>query len=282
MTTQDLQEEITLLGQGNEVSNEKLFRISLNRALRKLYLDRRIEKNVRIAARTLTPIAYYRKIECKAGKVTEIPLSGIAYSMRLHGTGNYMITDGEAINTYPFASTNEAKVVKGFVGGNGGKITFYSSFSFTVYDLAMYDEMYSQYTEDIPSYGPRTVFNIRELYGDFMCFTSPATDSNGNPIDGCKLYDGKVEVDSSYRGEIVLSYRRLPIEIVTVASQDDIDVPEEYKYLLILLTAAYYWYYTDDDLAKYYLSQYEESIKSLKENSYDHIDPAYIDTNGWA
>ena len=281
MTIQDLQEEITLLGDGNAVTNMSLFVTCLNRAMRRLFTDRRIEKSVRIAARSLTPISYYKKIECKSGSATEIPLNGVSYSMRVHGTGNYVVKDDGETRTYSFTSKNETKLVKGFVG-TGGKITFYGSFSFTIYDLAIYDQIYSQYTEDIPDYGPRTIFNMRDLYSDFMCFSSPATDTSGNPIDKCMLYDGKVEVDSSYRGEIMLTYRRLPTPLSDVDEDAVIDIPPEYEHLLSSLVAAYYWYYIDEGLAKYYLGQYEENIQSLKENCYDRINLGYVNTNGWA
>ena len=242
MTTKELATELFVLGGGEAISDDRLLAISVNRALRKLYTDREIVKTVRFASRSIPPIKYYEEIRCKNGEEVTIPINGIAFSMRIHGVGKYTITDGDSVTVYAFDSPNEAILIKRALIF-GGSITFWGSFSFTVYDLSIYDQVFSPFTEDIPDYGPRRVFNVRELYTDFMCFISPATDKHGVPLPNCKLYDGKLEIDSSYDGEIVLTYRRVPTEIFISEVEQNIDLPDEYKAMFIPLVASYFLYF---------------------------------------
>lgn len=280
MTFDELETELTILGNNQPITDESLLILSVNRALRRLYNDLRIVKEVRIAARTIKPISYYKEIYCKSGEFMEFPLNGKAYSMRFHGSGKYMITDGDVTNTYTVDSKKEAKVIKGFLS-YGGKISFWGSFSFTVYDFAVYDEIFSPQLADIPEEGSHRVFDLREMYGDFMSFISPPADSDGNLID-CNMQDGKIEIDSSFEGEIILRYRRLPTKVISTMEIQTLDVPEEYLHLFCLLAAAYYWYYTDDGLSGHYEELYEGGIESMRKGCYDQINCSYVDTNGWA
>jgi hypothetical protein len=281
LTLCDLITDVKNLGGGELIDNNGLFISAVNRSLRRLYSDISVEKTVRLAARVHKPIAYYKEIHCKSGEMREFPLEGMAYSMRIHGNCKYMITDGETKSVYPVNSKNEAVQIKGFVT-YGGKISFWGSFPFAVYDLAVYDRIYSELTKDIPDCDPKKMFNLRELYGDFMSFTSPATDRNGRLIKGASLYDGRLEIDSDYEGEIIVTYRRLPIEISPDDDDPDIDAPNEYTHLLTLLVGYNYFFHSDEGLAKYYLTQYDEAIKNLKQNSYQRISSEYTNTNGWA
>ncbi len=281
MTLDDLELRVAILGNNSPITSETLFLESVNRALRRLHNDIVIPKEVRIAARNVKPISYHKEIYCKNGQFMEFPLNGAAYSMRFLGSGKYMITDGGVTNTYSVDSQQEAKLIKGFMTF-GGKISFWGSFSFTVYDFAVYGEMLSPNVRDIPEYGSRRVFDLKAMYGDFMSFISPPTDKHGKPIPSCVLREGRLELDSDFEGEIILSYRRLPTEVFSSIATLYIDVPDEYLHLFSLLVAAYYWYYTDESLSKYYESLYEEGVESTKKSIYGSINSAYIDTNGWA
>ncbi len=281
MTLEDLMFDVEVLGGDNGLSNATLFTFATNRALRRLYSDRNILKTVRLAVRRPRPIAYYKEINCINGETGEYPIEGTAYSMRIHGNCKYMITDGETSTIYTVDSKNEAIKIKGFLT-YGGSISFWSSFAFTVYDLAIYDSIYSEFTSDIPDLDARRVLDIRELYGDFMSFTSPPTDKYGNPIKNVKMYDGRLEIDSDFVGEILLTYRRMPTEIPPGTGNPTIDITEEYSYILSLLVAYYYYYNIAPELANGYLSCYEDIIARMNSTSYQQLDPAYVDTNGWA
>ena len=283
MTINDLLIDLHIVGKDETFSDRNLFVYSINRALRRLYADRRIEKTVRLATRRPEPIAYYKEIHSPDGKIIEIPIEGKSYSMRIHGTCTYMINDGSVVTVRTVESKNETAVVKGFIS-YGGKISFFSSFAFTVYDLAIYNEIYSEKVKEIPEYGSKRIFNLRDIYGDFMSFTSPATNLAGKTLDFCRLYDGKVEVDTDYTGEIYISYRCLPTEIILDNDDNttEIEVPNEYTHLFVMLVAYYYMFFSANSNADKFLTQYTDAIKSLVEQSYQQIDSKYNDTTGWA
>ena len=269
------------MASGEAVTNASLFLVSVNRALRRLYNDIIIPKEIRIAARKLKPVAYHKEIHCKNGQYMEFPINGFSYSMRFLGCGKYMITDGEVINTYSVDSQHEAKLINGYLT-YGGKISFWGSFSFTIYDFTVYDEVLAPEITSIPEHTSRRVFNLRDMYGDFMCFLSAPTDKYRRPIPGCTLQDGKLETDADYEGEILLSYRRLPKEVIDTMETQIVDVPDEYLHIFQLLAASYYWFYFDENLSKHYLSLYEEGVKLINNTAYTSLNSLYVDTNGWA
>lgn len=286
MTYNDLQSEILLLGGGLTLPDSRTFAANVNQALRRLYTDRLIERRVRIVSRPITPVSYYKEIQVKNGKLVDIPLNGVAFSMRVHGKGRYRVLDGEAVDMGVIDSMNGTIVIKRFLS-YGGTLSLWGSFTFAVYDLAVYDQTFSENKEDIPEYGSTKIYDLREMYGDYMAFTSSAEDSDGEPIKNCKLIDGRIEIDPDYSGEIILSYRRLPNEILITDDEDSdaeqiIDVPEEYRLLYLELLASYCFLQDDEVLAKYYREQYEKSIERLNVQCYTRIDPVYVNTNGWA
>ena len=282
MIISDLMSDLEVIGGKETFSNRGLLIQATNYALRRLYSDRTIVKTVRLATRRPEPIAYYKEIHSQNGDMIEFPLNGTSYSMRIHGNCKYMITDGGVNTVRSVDSKNEAVLIRGFIS-YGGTISFWGSFAFTVYDFAIYDEFYSEKPQDIPDYGSKRIFDLREIYGDFMAFTAPATDFQGNPIKSCRLYDGKVEVDYDYVGEIVLTYRRMPTKIYSI--QDNItviDVPKDYELILILLIAYYYLFFQGNEGADKFLNEYEKAIQNLTENGYQGIENKYVDTTGWA
>lgn len=281
MTLTDLESTVAVLGSTGEITDRNLFVLSVNRALRRFYSDRCISKEVRLALREIKPVLYRKKIECIKGDYIELPIDGVAFSMRLHGNGRYRLTDGDTSTVYAVDSMHEARSVRGFLT-YGGKIAFWGSLSFTIYDFAVFDEMHSPHVYDIPQCGMPRVIDLREIYGDFMSFLSPVTDANGNEIENCRMKEGKVFLDPSFYGELSLSYRRLPTSVIMTEEEQTIDIPDEYLHLFTLLVAANYYYYADDSLSSYFQSLYNEGLENIKKYEYDRIDAVYTDTNGWA
>lgn len=273
-----LRDELAILSAA--VIDDGLLLYSTNRALRDLYTTRRILRTVRIATKGLTPITRYEELDCSGGGQVTFPLHGLSYSMRVHGIGQYMIKDGQSTKVYSVDSPDSSQLIKGFVL-NGGSITFWSSYNFIVYDLCMYDRLFSERLEDIPDGGDSVVIDLRKRYGDFMSFVSQPRGNDGRIIEGCKLYDGRIEVDVGFKGEILLTYRRLP-RAATGYENDEIDLPEEYSHIFPLLVAFYSMLDIDEGRAKYYKGLYEDAIRRIDEGCYSEIDPSYVITDGWA
>ena len=261
-----LKEEIGLLG-CDLVENQDLLITSVNRALRDLYNSRTILKTVTLAAAGLQPVLYYKEISLPAGKTIEIPINGRAYSMKAHGILTYLVRDGSDSNAYSVKSPYEATAVKGFMNF-GGSIKIWGDFAINIYDFAVYDRVYTGEREDIPLYGPTITFDLRKMYGDFMSFISPATDRDGRVIENCKLYDGRLEIDSAYKGGVTLTYRRLPRSVTIYdldAGEDfEVDIPEEYTHLFPLLVTSCLWLEEDEAKSKYYKAKSASSSIKIK------------------
>lgn len=279
MTLDELKNEVTLLGFDDTIDLEQSIIPAANRALRHLYSQRIFTRTVRLFARSAA-VSYYRsEIHCPNGRSTTVPAEGKAYSMRLCGSGQYTINDGEAVSVKHFESGAESILVHGFLSW-GGSITFWGGYSFTVYDYTIYSEIFSPHAKDIPNSVEKTVFDLRSMYGDFMSFLSPPTNTKGETIPKCTLCDGRVEVDSKYRGEILLTYRILPTKLTS--ETDKIDMPEEYTHLFPLLVASYVILDIDEEKALRYKSMYDEMIAVIKSESYQAVDTLYRSEDGWA
>ena len=282
MTVSELKKELIALGFDNAAGTTEMLMTAINRSLRDLYTRRSILRSVKLYSNGLKPTYYQKEIKYVggSGETLTFPLVGRGYSMRLCGFGNYTTTFGSSTKTVQFDTGLESKLVQGFINGSG-TISFYGHVSFTVYDFSVYDEIYSVTATDMPDGSAKRSIDIRKMYGDFMSFISPATDSDGRAIKNCRLSDGKLEIPADYRGEINLTYRRLP-ETVLNNDTSNIDVPEEYSHLFPLLTAFYLCLDTDNEKATYYREQYERSAELVGRESYQQLDFSYIDTNGWA
>ena len=279
MTLDQLKAEVVSLGFDTTTNIDSHIVAAANRALRHLYNQRSITRTARLFARG-PAIAYYAKeAHSSNGKEFTLPAPGIAYSMRVCGSGYYCVVDGTTNEVSRFETGPESQLIRGFLTW-GGNIRFWGGLSFSVYDYTVYSEIFSPYQKDIPSGGRTVAFDLREIYGDFFSFLSPAIDTLGEPIPNCLLHDGRIEVDSKYRGEIIITYRRLPTPIEE--KTEIIDIPEEYTHLFPLLVASYVWLDTDSSKAKYYKERYDEMIGLVKSESYQSIDTGYQIKDGWA
>lgn len=284
MTYSELVDKITVLGFRGAIEDALADSLvdTINISLREIYFSRKIERTVRLSCHGLTPIFRRKEITCLGGDILTLPLRGEAFSMRVHGSCQYMLADGlGGFNVYAVDSPNETTSVKGFIPQNT-QITIWSNFSFTIYDFSVYDHAFSQKAEDIPDGGDTVCFDLRKMYGDFLYFVSPAKDVNGLPLYNCRLKDGKVEIDSTYKGEILVTYCRLPAKVAGIDYNEEIDIPEEYTHLLPLLVASYLLIGYNDGLAVQYRESYEECISKMNLSGYSCIDSEYMDTNGWA
>ena len=286
MTFEEFSKVFHGIGNGDHLVDNETLTYILNGALRELYARMPITKTVNFNLRGHKPCTYYKEIICKSDQSITIPIQGMAYSFRVMGKGNYIVKDSVTTDAYQFDTGKESQLVRGFMN-DAGTIRFWGGFTFVIYDLSIYDEIYSPEVESIPDGSPITVLNIREMYGDFLAFTSPPTDRFGKEIEGCRLYDGRFEISSDYSGEVYLTYRRLPKLITYVEDNDDvtlaenIDVSEEYLQPLLYLTWYHLWYNMDDMRSKIYKERFESLAKDILDGKRT-VDTEYINENGWA
>lgn len=286
MRYSELVTEVMNLGyKPGTLSEEELITEATNRALRDLFCQKKFTRTVFLAASGAKPTTYFKEIRNPSGKIIELPAKGKAFSMKIHGSVTYVVKDGSGMTAYSVQSPHEATLIRGVLT-TGGSISVWSQFSFTIYDYAIYDQMFSEKVSDIPAIGPTLSFDIRKMYGDFLAFLSPPKDRYGQYIKGCRLHDGILEVDSSFGGEIILTYRRIPLPITKshLANSADpvLDLPEEYEYFFAYLVMAYLYIDTDQIKYSYYRSLYDEHLMRITNSGYEEIDCEYADVNGWA
>ena len=280
MTYEELSKQVSLLGGIELDTASPLLQSSTNLALRELYTDRIIPRTVRMIARGVKPIVYHKQINCVNGGPFQIDITGNCYSFRIHGSCQILTMTPETSTLTSITTGNETKTIKA-VAAPGTTLRFFGNYTFTIYDLSVYEEMFSANAEDIPEPSGASVYSVRELYGDFMSFLSPARDGFGRRLEGCVLRDGAVELSSEYNGEIVITYRRLPT-LASGAAGEELDVPDEYLLPFSLLVASYALMDENEAMAKHCKSRYDDILERLKQESYPVIDTAYENLNGWA
>lgn len=280
MTYEELSKQVSLLGGIELDTASPLLQSSTNLALRELYTDRIIPRTVRMIARGVKPIVYHKQINCVNGGPFQIDITGNCYSFRIHGSCQILTMTPETSTLTSISTGNETKTVKA-VAAPGTTLRFFGNYTFTIYDFSEYEEMFSANAEDIPEPSGAAVYSVRELYGDFMSFLSPAKDGFGRRLEDCVLRDGAVELSSEYNGEIVITYRRLPT-LITGEAGEELDVPDEYLLPFSLLVASYALLDESEAMAKYFKSRYDDILERLKQESYPVIDTTYENLNGWA
>lgn len=286
MTFKEFINELHGIGSGDHIDSVESLTYFFNGALRELYARMPITKTVKFNLRGHKPRTYYKEIVCKSDQSITIPIEGMAYSFRIMGKGNYIVKDAAITDAYQFDTGRESQLVRGFIT-ESGTIRFWGGFTFVIYDFSIYDDIYSPEVDSIPDGSPITVLNLRDTYGDFLAFTSAPTDRFGKTIEGCRLYDGRLEISSSYSGEVYLTYRRMPSlltyvfgsEAITLA--ESIDVSDEYILPLIYLTWYHYWYNLDDHRSKIYKDRFESIAGDILDGKRT-VDTEYINENGWA
>ena len=269
---------------GDKANNRTLLISSLNMALTELHLRIPIIKRVKCNIKSMVPTLYYPQIDCNDGRPITLPLQGKTYSMRLLGRGNYCIRDGESVTAAQFNAGIDGQILRGFIY-SGGTIELWGGIAFSVCNFAVYNQVSSVEEEDIPIFSPTRKLNLRNNFNDFLAFASPVTDANGKVIKNCLLSNGEMEIDSTYNGEVIISYRCTHPSISFLDPQNDmlktIEVPREYENLLLYLTAHFYWSSESESMSKFFRERFDDLV-ALVDKTYRCIDYSYTDVNGWA
>ena len=286
MTIGELIKALNIYGGGYMVEATEQMISTINLALREFYLSHAVTKTASFNVSDRRPAVSYKNMICRSGETLIIPISGIAYSMRVSGKGDYVLQYGNKTEALQFDTGNEIKVIKGFFSGNG-TVRFFSDFSFIVHDLSIYDQLFGREVSSIPDGSPITEIDLREAYPDFLALIAPLTDSQGRIIEDCRVQDGRITLSSSFCGEVFITYRRLPntinyyYDIDEINESDTVDISEEYAIPLILLIWYCYWYHTDETKAKIYKERYDAVMADLASARFS-LDRKYIIEDGWS
>ena len=277
----DVKENLLALNLSDAAMREDRLLLATNLALGELYSSLPVYKTIRFAARGQKPVLYCKEKTGSPGETISFPLNGRAYSVRIHGSCQFMIDNGTEYTITTVKTGREAQLFRGLVIP-GSTISFWGVYSFNIFDFSVYEMAYSEDESQIHDGSAIVSFDLRELADDFMSFVTLPRDQNGEIIKNCRLFDSKVELDATYNGEIVLTYRRLPTLITGRSTDDEIDLPAGCEHLFPYLVASYLITGTDDLMASYYRKMYDTNLEQVKVGRPDEIDPAYLNIDNWA
>lgn len=278
MTYKQLCDEVTALGFESGIDNATAMLTATRRALRIIFTEHPSYATLEIYKEAVTPSVRLEQFRHRGSEIDKLPFDSVAYSFKTSGTGRYRITDGSGEKTYDFSKSQN--IHRGFLHGKG-ELEFLGDYSYSVYDLALFDELYGDSVEDIPIISGYKEYDIKSFSNDFISFVKPPMDSDGNVISGSSVRGTKISIPESYFGKIILVYKRAPEE-VGINPDEEILLPEGCEHLLPLLVAAYVWLDDDADKSQYYMSLYREAMASVKYYDRTQINTGYRETNGWA
>lgn len=280
MTYNELTGEVATLGFENEVENRPALLYSANRALRTLAALSPTYGRLTIIQRVFKPCSYIERIDYYPGKEITVPLEGAVFSLKFSGAGDLTLKERHRV-TPMFIDTPYTEIRR-FLPDHKGELVLSGDITFTLKDIACYPYVCGTAESDIPMVTPYRSYQISRKAKDFYSFVSLPTDENGNPVVGTKFEDDTLLVPSDYEGELHLSYRRLPREILSDAPNAEIEIAPALEHLLPLLTAAYLWLDDDSAKAQFYMQMYMEGIRDVRMSRSSRAETEIKDTHNWA
>ena len=168
------------------------------------------------------------------------------------------------------------------------RLRFTGDYLYSVKNVAMYADIYSESVQDIPAYEPYTRYDVSALVSDFLALDLPVVREDGAYLrlgSGYEVENGRVLLfpfDTS--GAYLVHYHHKPAPITTngdaVTAEEEIDLDEDLCALLPFLVAALVWVDDEPQKSEYYLSIYRERA-SLLVSQQKNDTPVTYRTNGW-
>ena len=275
MTYNDLCAEVAALGFEGELEMSEIVLHATERALKMIFTERPMHKILQFYQNPPLPVKKIESLTHSSGIINTVTFNAKAYSFKATGEGTCRISDERGSVSFDFSGIDS--VNKGFLYGEG-VIEFLGNYSYTVYDLAIFDDIISADEKDIPILCDFIEYDVQRYATDFLSFTSAPENEHGAAISGASVCGGKMRIPVEYTGKIRLMYKSAPISI---SADEEIILPNGCEHLLPLLVAAYAWLDEDADKAQYYMSLYREAMAAVKFYDRAGIDTAYHDVMGW-
>ena len=278
MNYSDLYKEICALGFEKDIEMDEVLLFCARRAINEIYTERPVYKTAELYKNPIHLTQKINRILHGAGEDKKIAFNAKAYSFITSGIGTYTVKDTEGRRTEDFSG--ERIIHKGFIHGDG-EIIFSGEFFYTVYDFALFSEIYSPTESDIPVYSDLIEFELKKYLPDFLVPLSAPRGEDGFPLQGARIEDGVMKIPSDYSGKIFLTYKKAPSVLIGEADED-IVLPDGCEHLLPLLVAAYFWLDDDSEKSQYYMSLYRDGMASVRVRGPSHVNNSYQNVNGWA
>lgn len=278
MNYNDLCEEVCALGFESDIEIGPSLLFSVRRAIETIYTERPVYRTAELYKNPILTSEKIKSFLHGGGGKNTIPFCAKAYSFITSGVGSYEIRDPNGTRQFDFSG--EREIHKGFLYGSG-EITFLGDFLYTVYDFALFCDLYGPNTSDIPLLCGFTEYDLKNYVSDFLCPASSPTDERGDRISGSYIRGAVMSIPNDYCGKIFLTYKKAP-DAIYGNPDEEITLPDGCEHLAALLTAAYFWLDDDAEKAQYYMSLYKDAMAAVRIHGPTHINQSYQNTNGWA
>lgn len=304
MTISELYKQVAQLGFEDSLEEDSRFYYAANRALLQVnkirpaishYLINHSPLKNEVVDSTFEPIEKSEDLTFQAVNVKsyyfEVDGNGVVY-IEQHNDS----TEGwDIINTITLSSSKAFKAYRGFIKSGGEfvsgtiRLRFSGEFIYSVKNVAMYSNLYSNEVSDIPAYEPYTRYDIKTLVNDFMALCCPPIleDKYNKVLNQEYEIEGNSIILLPYdnKGVYKVMYERRPMQIKDNgnASNDEtiIDIDDELGSLLPILIASYVWIDDEPQKSEYYLSLYRERAIEIERKIKDTAPVIYKSSNGW-
>ena len=298
MTVGELYSQVSQLGFEDALEHDDRFIYAANRALLQV-------NTLRPATRSLlinhSPIKNMLKSSSfkPISRVSELTFEAVgakAYSFEADGNGVLYVERYDENSKAWFILSMITLKSKGFAEYKDFikepgrvRLRFGGEFVYSLRNIAMYEHLYSNKIEDIPSYEAFKRYDMTKYTDDFIGFAEAPIFSDGENLHLNQDYD--IESASilllpyDKEGAYKVIYKRRPKEIQNTGSVGTdtsiIDLDEDLCYALPNLIAAYIWAEDEPNLAEYYLNLYRERASEIKATEINASPTIYKSCNGW-
>lgn len=305
MTVAELYSQVSQLGFEDALEHDERFYFAVNRALLQVNSLRPATKSLLINHHPIENMLKSSSFK-PISRVKDITFEAVgakAYYFEADGNGVVNIEKYNESNKawdilsrktleskgfIPYRNFIKKENVEGFAEGRV-RLRFSGEFIYSIRNVAMYEHLYSNNVEDIPSYEPFHRYDMTKYADDFIGFAETPVFVDGENLHLNQDYDIEsasillLPFDKQGAYKVIYKCRPKAIECEGNAIEDttSIDLDEELCYALPNLVAAYIWAEDEPSLAEYYLTLYRERAAEIVATTKNTSPVIYKSCNGW-
>ena len=167
------------------------------------------------------------------------------------------------------------------------RIRFSGDYAFQVRNAALYDQLYSPLTKDIPRFEEYVRYDLKAIDPTFLELAdNPLKDGFDRISKGYYFENGSTLIISrSVSANLKIKYKKAPPRLVEdgdpTLDEREIPLDAELAELLPLLTAAYVWLDEGDGKSQWYMDEYSKRALDIERRIKNRESAEYTSVNGW-
>ncbi|MBQ7363756.1 MAG: hypothetical protein IJW48_04830 [Clostridia bacterium] len=295
MRVSELYEQVSQLGFEEILENDERFIFSVNRALYQVNLLRPRISYLDIAHFPLANLVANPTFEATlcTGEVCYVAEGAKAVYFEVKGEGIAYVEDssGNILDSISFFSLGTYGMYRALLPADAEgviRLRFVSNYVYTLRNVAMYGALLGADSDAIPPFKPYVSYDISQLAGDFLGFSSPPVVEH----DKYAKLTGSYQIEGDFLllaydkpGSYRVAYKHKPSPVIyedaPANNESELDLDEELCTLLPLLVASYMWLEDEPERAMYYKTLYNERASELNAARRDCTPSEVININGW-